>query len=337
MKHLQTPLPYVTILVLLLTLFFTATNLHGQKLMTVTGPVQAEEIEKTLIHEHILVDWIGADSTGYHRWNRDSVITSVLPHLKAIKKRGFKTFIDCSPEYLGRDPYLLKELAKKTGMHIVTNTGYYGAVNNKFMPSHAWDESAKKIANRWIDEFKNGINGSQVRPGFIKIAVAPEDTLSKLHRKLVTAAAITHKATGLTIVSHTGANGPAFAQLRLLKKLEVSPAAFVWTHAQNGTRQGYLKAAEMGAYISLDGISSKPENIKKYISLLKFAKKNDILSHILISHDAGWYSAGEPGGGDFRGYTAIHDHLLPDLKKAGFSQKEIRQVLIINPQQAYTL
>ena len=317
--------------------FLGAIHVSSQELMTVKGSIPAEDMQKTLIHEHILVDWIGADSTGYHRWNRDSVAKKALPHLKKIQNHGVKTFFECTPAYLGRDPHLLKMLAEETGMQIVTNTGYYGAVDNKFMPAHARDESAKELARKWIDEFKNGIGESNVRPGFIKIAVAPEDTLSPLHNKIVRAAAKTHKATGLTIVSHTGGNGPAFAQIELLKKHNVSPSAFVWTHAQNGTTDGYLKAAKEGAWISLDHVTKKPENIKKYVNLLTFAKKHNILDKILISHDSGWYSPGEPNGGDFNGYTAIFKKLVPALKDENFTQEEINQLLIQNPQDAYTL
>lgn len=311
--------------------------LSAQEIMTVRGRIPASEMQTTLAHEHILVDWIGADSTGYHRWNRSDVVNRVLPYLNEIRRLGIRTLFDCTPAYLGRDPYLLKLLTTRSGVHLVTNTGYYGAVDNKFMPAHAYKETANELAQRWIKDFRQGINGSSVKPGFIKIAVAPEDTLSALHKKIVRAAAKTHKATGLTIVSHTGKDGPAFAQLRLLKKLDVEPSAFVWTHAQNGTKEGYVKAAAQGAWISLDHVTKKPDNIEKYAGWLQFAKEKGFLHRILISHDAGWYSAGQKNGGDYRGYTAISKHLLPALKKKGFTENDINQLMVENPQQAFAL
>ena len=48
------------------------------KIITVDGAIPASAIGKTLHHEHLLVDFIGADSTGYHRWNRDEVVKKVL-------------------------------------------------------------------------------------------------------------------------------------------------------------------------------------------------------------------------------------------------------------------
>ncbi len=43
-------------------------------IMTVNDPVEPSVIGRSLVHEHIMVDFIGADSTGFLRWNRDSVM-----------------------------------------------------------------------------------------------------------------------------------------------------------------------------------------------------------------------------------------------------------------------
>jgi len=317
-------------------------NAEKGKIITVKGEIPTEELGTALIHEHVMVDWIGADSTGSHRWNRSDVVERALPFLEKAKDHGVNTFIECTPAYLGRDPLILKELSERTGMNIVTNTGYYGAVGNRFIPKHAYEDDAEEIARVWIDEFNHGIEGSDVHPGFIKIAVARQDTLSSLHKKLVEAAAITHKETGLPVVSHTGPDGPAFAQMDVLKQKGVSPEAFIWTHAQQGTLEGYLKAAGQGAWISLDNVKSKTSNdsqqsgnIEWYVERLTKLKQEGVLNQVLISHDSGWYSVGEEQGGNYRGYTDIFEHLIPALKENGFTQEDIHLLLVENPQRAY--
>ncbi len=102
--------------------------------MTVNGPIDSSELGITLPHEHFLVDFIGADSTGFHRWNKDTVISMVLPILMEAKKMGVNSIFECTPAYLGRDPVLLERLSKASGLNIITNTGYYGAINNKAIP-----------------------------------------------------------------------------------------------------------------------------------------------------------------------------------------------------------
>ena len=37
--------------------------------MTVNGPIRPEQIGTALIHEHFLVDFIGADQVNPNRWN----------------------------------------------------------------------------------------------------------------------------------------------------------------------------------------------------------------------------------------------------------------------------
>lgn len=311
-------------------------------IMTVTGEIPSSEMGTSLIHEHVLVDWIGADSTGYHRWNRSEVAERVLPFIREAGEQGVQTILECTPAYLGRDPFLLKELSERTGVRILTNTGYYGAVDNKFMPEHARKESAEELAGRWIDEFRNGIDDSGVHPGFMKISVKGEGPLSNLHQKIVRAAALTHLETGLTIVSHTTGNKPALEQVELLKDMKVSPSAWVWTHSQAGNLETQVEIGKEGGWISLDNFSYDPSGeagerdpIEWFTKRISELDEAGLLNRVLISHDAGYYNPDEENGGDFRAYTDIFEYLLPALRKNGFTEDDLEQLLVRNPREAY--
>lgn len=311
-------------------------------IMTVTGEIPSSEMDTTLIHEHVLVDWIGADSTGYHRWERDEVTERVLPFLREAGGQGVQTMLECTPAYLGRDPGLLQKLSEQSGIQILTNTGYYGAVDNKFMPRHARQESAEELAARWIDEFRYGIEDSGVKPGFIKISVGGEGPLSDLHQKIVRAAALTHLETGLTIVSHTTGDKPALSQIEILKDMGVSPSAWVWTHSQAGTLQSQIEIGRKGGWISLDNFSYAPadngnndDSINWFVERISELDESGLLNRVLISHDAGYYNPDEENGGDFRTYTDIFEYLLPALRKNGFTKSDIDQMLVRNPREAY--
>ena len=141
------------------------------EVMTLDGKMKASKMGLTLIHEHFLVDFIGADKISVDRWSREKVVKKVLPYLLEAKALGVKTIMDCTPDFLGRDITLLKELSEKSGLHMLTNTGYYGAVGYKYLPPWAFTETAEQLATRWIDEAKNGIQGTGVKPGFMKISV----------------------------------------------------------------------------------------------------------------------------------------------------------------------
>lgn len=335
---------YIIIFLLFGIIIITCKPLPEDYIMTVGGQIPASEMGRTLQHEHILVDFIGADSTGYFRWNKDEVIRKALPFVMAAKEKGLETFIECTPAYLGRDPVLLKELSEKSGVRFITNTGYYGARSNLFVPKSFDTSDASEIAGLWIREFENGIENTGIKPGFIKIGVNPDDSLSAEHIKIIKAAALAHLKTGLEIASHTGPDGPALQQIRILKETGVDPSAFIWVHAQSGTPEGNIKAAREGAWISLDNVNARsgsapgtPGSIDWYCSRIIELKQNGLLHKVLISHDSGWYDPAKPEGGVFNGYTVIFDSLLPALKKSGITEEEIEQIMVKNPQEAFKI
>jgi len=314
--------------------------LNGKKkepyINTVSGSISSLQLGKTLIHEHFLVDFIGADKISFDRWSRTEVVEKVLPYLLEARQAGVKSVFDCTPDFLGRDVLLLKLLSEQSGIQIITNTGYYGAVGNKYLPSWALSETAEQLAKRWINEFKKGINSTSVKPGFIKIGVDADGPLSELHKKLVRAAAITHLKTGLTICSHTGPATAALEQLEILQTMSVHPNAFVWVHAQSEPdKSNHVKAARLGAWVSLDGIGWG--DFDNYADSIARLRNDSLLDRVLISHDAGWYKPSEPAGGEFKGYTNIFNELLPRLRQKGFSESDFDQLLIINPAEAMSI
>jgi len=333
---------YIIIFLLFGIIIITCKSVPEDSIMTVTGKMPASELGRTLEHEHILVDFIGADSTGYSRWDKEEVIRKALPYVIAAKEKGLETFIECTPAYLGRDPLLLKELSERSGVRFITNTGYYGARSNLFIPDSFDTSDVSQIAAIWIKEFEKGIEDTGIKPGFIKIGVDPDDSLSPEHKKLIKAAALTHLRTGLGIASHTGPDSPAEEQIKILKEAGVDPSAFIWVHAQGGTSEGNIKAAREGAWISLDNVHAgtdpkSPGSIDWYCNRIVELKEKGLLGKVLISHDSGWFDPAKPEGGAFNGYTVIFDSLLPALKKYGFTDVEIDQMLVKNPREAYKI
>lgn len=303
--------------------------------MSVQGFVDANQLGITLVHEHILVDFIGADKVNPTRYNTEEVFTTVLPYLKELKAAGCDTFIECTPSYLGKDPELLRKLSLASRLNIITNTGYYGAVNHKFIPEHAYKETAGQLAARWVNEWENGIDGTAIRPGFIKIS-GDSSPITPLQQKLVQAAAITHLKTGLTIAMHTGNGKAAEEEYAILSANGVAAEAFVWVHAQSEKDFNYhITLAKKGVWVEFDGLN--PDNVAQYVDFVLLMKKNNRLNRTLLSHDAGWYHVGELKGGNFRGFTTAFTDLMPALHKNGISRKETDQLFRVNPANAFTV
>ncbi|MFA5044327.1 MAG: hypothetical protein WC542_00160 [Paludibacter sp.] len=319
---------------IVLTFFANSCTIRHGVVMTVNGPISANKLGTTLPHEHVLVDFARADKGDFARWNKDTVISKALPFLLEAKKSGVNSMFECTTAYAGRDPELFQKLSNASGLNIITNTGNYGAIND-IGNDYEFAENAEQISKRWIDEWKNGIGTSGVRPGFIKIGVPPDSVLQPIQEKVVTAAALTHLKTGLTINVHIGPFHTANAVLKILKKEGVDPSAFIWTHAQVSKLEDLLYLAGMGAWISLDNVSEN--NINNYVAMLSDFKRNQLLNKVLISHDAGWYDVVNPKTVTYRGYTTVFTHLKPALMQAGLTEKEWKQLTCYNPMNAYSI
>jgi phosphotriesterase-related protein len=307
----------------------------GPRVHTVRGPVAPGDLGVTLMHEHVLVDFVGADKVSRERYDPEAVFKAALPHLLAVRAKGCRTLVECTPAWLGRDPALLQRLSAASGLHIVTNTGYYGAAEDKFVPPHAYTETADQLAARWTAELRDGIEGTGIRPGLLKIGV-DKGALSAIDRKLIVAAARCHRQTGLRIGVHTGDGAAALDILETLKAEEVAPEAYLWIHAQNESdRSIHVKAAEAGTWVEFDGVGA--QSLDGHVQAVTDMIGRGHIGRLLVSQDAGWYHVGEPGGGVYRGYTYLFETFLPALRKKGATEAQIRTLLVENPARALTV
>src|SRR6202011_1540487 len=114
------------------------------------GAAFAGEPASVLVHEHIVVDFAGADQIRPGRYDRDEVFRIARPKLEEVRRLGCRRLLEGTPNYLGRDPEAL-----------------------------ARGETAAQLANRWIAETREAW-----RPRFIKIGVN-RGPLDEIDRKLV--------------------------------------------------------------------------------------------------------------------------------------------------------
>lgn len=96
---------------------------------TVIGPIEKEQMGRTLSHEHF--DWICEEEMAskmyfdkeYDEDYNQIVAERVLPVLRELKAAGCGTIVETSPPIAGQNVKLLYDLSKKTGTHIIPCTG----------------------------------------------------------------------------------------------------------------------------------------------------------------------------------------------------------------------
>ncbi|MGK7369802.1 MAG: hypothetical protein ACNS64_06275, partial [Candidatus Halalkalibacterium sp. M3_1C_030] len=254
------------------------------------------------------------------------------------------SIVDCSAAYLGRNAALLKQISEEAGINILISTGIYGAAGDRYIPEYAYNETAEDLAQRWIGEFQEGIQDTDVRPGFLKSGV-DEGPLSDIDAKLVRAAALTHLETGLLLQIHTSGNPiAARQQLEILKEVGVSPEVWVWVHAQNTDEsEPLIELAKQGAWISLDGLRkpnflnderSSDSTLMTHFQHLSAIRKAGLLNRVLLSHDGSTYP---PEGTDKRPMDVLMNSFIPMLKTAGYADSEIKKITVENPAEAFSI
>jgi predicted metal-dependent phosphotriesterase family hydrolase len=304
---------------------------NGRVVNTVQGPVKLDDLGMTLSHEHLFSNFgLPIDETD--SYDETALFAQVIPYLRMLHGEGVRTIFDYTTSYFGRRADLLRAFSDSTGIRIVTNTGIYGAADDRYVPPYAFDESAEDLAQRWIEEAENGIDGTGILPGFIKLAF-DEGPISDIDRKLFEAGLLTHLETGLSIAVHTGSNPDALQlQLELLDEYGVHPSAWIWTHANwHDDFELLLKVADRGAWISMDGVKS--ENIDDYLKYIRRFMEAGLIDRLMLSHDGDAY----PAGGEIRPFEAILKELIPAMRSNGFSESIIKQLLVENPGEAFAV
>jgi predicted metal-dependent phosphotriesterase family hydrolase len=298
-------------------------------IMSVLGPIDTPPPGAFLPHEHVM-SIFGRERAERVLYDETRLLSTTVPYLRHLKTIGCSTLADCTTAGIGRRVDLLARISRESGFTILTNSGYYGAAGGRYLPDDLGKLSAPEISDRWTKEWVEGIDGSEIRPGFIKTAI-DNASLSPLDRLLITAAARTHRRTGLLIQTHTGDNAQAAREIMDILQTEgVHPSAWVWVHAHRLTDPTpLLPAAREGCWISLDGLH--PEHDTAIIALLQLMKKEGFLGQILLSHDGNSFTA----DGSCRPY----DHLLTGFRStafaAGFTESELCTLTEKNPARAF--
>jgi phosphotriesterase-related protein len=305
------------------------------RIHTVKGAIETDTLGLILPHEHLFTDLRGPHVPDYAQGEASAVVRVVGPHLADAAAVGVTALVECSTVGVGRNLAMLKSLAEATSIHIVAPTGVY---RDAYIPTSMREASEGELADLWTKELMEGIEGTSIRAGFIKLAMS-DDGPTPLEIRNLKAAARASQNTGAVIAIHTIGGRIAGEEMEVLEGAGLDLRRFIWVHAQTEPDVSVLKsAARRGAYVELDTVGapfqSQPELFSTAIALIEAG----FIDHLLLSHDAGWYnparSDGLPEDG-YRGYTALAKEFIPELLNRGITEEQVRQITVHNPARAF--
>ncbi len=303
---------------------------------TVLGEIDKSISGNILIHEHIRCvsnDMLAAFG---EKWlNSEKLENYAVKILKLLKETyNVVTFVDGTPIDLGRDAGLLKRVSEKSGVNIVASTGFY------YYPSMlTCRRSAETLAEIFLYECENGLDGTDIKPGALKCAV--DGILTKDAEKRLEALSIVQSKTGLPLYLHCSHNDDiAKNVMDIFERNNVNPSKTVFGHASRRVNADYLKTIlNEGYYISID--QSWPGSEEKIAAEVYKLCEMGYAKQLLFSHDQLLYNdfaaSSNNTGLDFpesahlERFSFLYELLVSQFKSVGISKENCENFLKNNP------
>jgi phosphotriesterase-related protein len=221
---------------------------------SVTGPIDGNDLGRTLVHEHIRISYAGEELDPTYAWDRGETVERAVDKMGELLDAGFKTFVDPCPIELGRDPELYAEIAQRSGMQIVCTTGFYTQHNGWGLPVYWHARDPEEIAELYVQELTEGIAGTGgIRAGAIKAATGVEVTGPET--RCLTGAALAQREVGCAIITHTENSRNGDVQQDLFADGGAELGRVLIGHQDEQTDVAPIrKLAERGTFVGIDRI-----------------------------------------------------------------------------------
>ncbi len=309
---------------------------------TVLGPVDSANLGFTLSHEHLGTNAAGIRQTYPEFFDREGVKEQAIAELTEAYSEGVRTILDVSTIDLGRDVLLMEEVSRASGVQIVAATGSHLAVPRPF-----GDVSPDVIASLYVRELEEGIEGTGIKAGIIKVA-SDRGGITPPQEVVLRAAARTSNQTGARISTHTWSpERIGEQQVRILKEEGVDMNLVYVGHSNDDTDMDYLLGLlDEGVWLGLDrypgGRTPGTPDWEGRTGVVKKLIDAGHTNRIMLSHDYSVPKArhgaevqAERRAANPDGYLFITRHVLPRLKELGASDQDIQQIMVENPRRFF--
>ncbi len=120
---------------------------------TVQGPVDADDLGVTLVHEHVRFRDEAVAEQWPGRYDDAAELAAAVEHVGAARERGVRTIVDPTAMFGGRDVRFMLRVAEETGVRIVPCTGIY---TYDYVPHYFENRDADAIAAHYVEDIERG-------------------------------------------------------------------------------------------------------------------------------------------------------------------------------------
>lgn len=342
------------------------------KIQTVLGPIEPSELGVTVTHEHALIDlscYFKMPEEASERWYIDAPFTMDIrgnigkrwSHNKAVQLlidekvqteeiykfylAGGQSIVDTTSIGIGRDPLALARMSRATGLNLVLGGSHYVPVS---YPADMDDRSEQDITDSIIRDVTVGVKDTGIKTGIIG-EVGNFWPTSETSRKILRASARAAVETGAPILIHPGFHPDSLLHhVSDLIEAGADPSRIVMGHLDTFPDMDLIKeVAETGVNLEYDTFGSEDtvwgaiagQPIFIPTDVQRMERLEQLMSwgyedRIVIAQDVCFKSHLTRYGG--KGYAHIIESIVPRMRRRGFSQQSIDNILIENPKRILT-
>ncbi len=259
--------------------------------------------------------------------------TVAVDELRLLRAAGGSTLVDQTTIGLYPDPVALARISLATGVNVVAGTGVYW---RRFRPAWIDGWSVERIRDRMVADLTIGFPDTAIRAGLIgEIATGHRD-IDEVEARVFRAAAAAQRVTGAAIATHALFTRIGLEQLDLLEAAGADIGHVAIGHADTCPDVDYHRGVlERGAWLAFDtvGQADKDSDEHRATRLADLAAAG-YLDRLLISSDVCKQPVLARNGGG--GYGHVLTTFVPLLHEAGFSARDVTQLLVDNPRRFLT-
>jgi phosphotriesterase-related protein len=310
---------------------------------TVQGPVDAGELGLTLIHEHVRFRDEAIARNWPQLYDPNVEFSRAVDAVFAAKEHGVQTIVDPTAMFGGRDVRFMQRVAQETGVQIVACTGIY---TYDHLPHYFESRSADQIAEHFVTDIEQGIQGTDAKAAFLKCA-ADEPGLTENVEKVHRAVARASVQTGAPIMAHSRpASDTGPAQVAIFEEEGVDLARVQVAHTGDTDDLAYIdRLLEKGVFVGLDryGLEMYLPMERRNATFAELLRRGHA-DRIMLSQDfcasIDWFPPETVeallGQGLVRDWsmTLIFEQVIPALREQGaLGEDQVETILVQNPRR----
>ncbi|MQY23538.1 phosphotriesterase family protein [Nocardia macrotermitis] len=318
---------------------------------TVRGPVPAERLGNTLMHEHVFV--LGAEMRQNYPdfpdpWDDDVRIADAVDKLRQCASRDITTIVDPTVIGLGRYLPRIQRINERVDINIIVATGIYTYNEVPLQFHHTGPgllfDTPEPMVELFVRDIRKGIADTGVRAAFLKCAIE-EPGLTPGVERVLRAVGQAHVETGAPITVHTNPHTRSgLVAQRVLAEEGADLTKVVIGHSGDSTDLDYLREiTDAGSYLGMDrfGLDVLLPFEQRVGTVAELARRGYV-DRMVLSHDASCFIDWLPAAGKAAAlpnwiYTHISDDVLPALRERGVTDAQITTMLTDNPRRYFSM